>query len=685
MIQFKNVSKIYVDKDKATLGLRDVNLELNDTGVVAICGESGSGKSTFLKLLAKLDSPTEGEIIIDFKNTSEYDLDEMNDYRFQNISFIYQDYNLIESMSVIDNVMMPLLIKNYSIKDAKTKALDAIARVGIESLKDKRCNKLSGGEKQRCAIARAIALDTKIIASDEPTANLDSETAKGIVSLLASLGEDHLVVIVTHNFDEIKDFATRRILFKNNEIALDEELSQKKGILQVYKKSDVISFKKMIQMSFYNSFRSFNKAFIMILTGLIFSLLLFITFTAENISLNQYKYTNRFINAKENSVYVLANDSKPIDSTIFQKYNSYNRNPSEELRSCIYEIKNYKNANLYYHDEMPSLLLGRYPNASNEVCINLEGNLTEHECEVYLNKEITGFRMGDSYIIVGVASSATKSYLFGNDYLQAISKMVSSSSRVCINYDGTITNILNSSESTTKIYDYSRLVCRDATKNKITFPKSFEGQIQRFDIYYEIDGREYLSSGSEFLIEYDGEETILEINKDYIFDKCFDAIIYDVNPEDEIAHLKNMGYYAVDMVYYSLEDDFMNNASVYTSIALIYSIVLSSFLIFGFIFLSLFKLRNKEYLVLSSLGLNKKKTRQLLSLEFIGYFLVSFILSLFLAILFLNIFYKNLSILNICLKSTIFVFIFSILCIFILNQFVLSKKKALGKGGKRND
>ena len=273
MIQFKNVSKIYVDKDKATLGLRDVNLELNDTGVVAICGESGSGKSTFLKLLAKLDSPTEGEIIIDFKNTSEYDLDEMDDYRFQNISFIYQDYNLIESMSVIDNVMMPLLIKNYSIKDAKTKALDAIARVGIESLKDKKCNKLSGGEKQRCAIARAIALDTKIIASDEPTANLDSETAKGIVSLLASLGEDHLVVIVTHNFDEIKDFATRRILFKNNEIALDEELSKEKKSLKEYKKSDVISFKKMIQMSFYNSFRSFSKAFIMIFTGLIFSLL----------------------------------------------------------------------------------------------------------------------------------------------------------------------------------------------------------------------------------------------------------------------------------------------------------------------------------------------------------------------------------------------------------------------------
>ena len=254
MIQFKNVSKIYVDKDKATLGLRDVNLELNDTGVVAICGESGSGKSTFLKLLAKLDSPTEGEIIIDNKNTSEYDLDEMNDYRFQNISFIYQDYNLIESMSVIDNVMMPLLIKNYSIKDAKTKALDAIARVGIESLKDKKCNKLSGGEKQRVAIARAIVNDPDIILADEPTGALDTETSIQIMDLLKKISKDKLIVMVTHNPELAEKYSTRIVKLVDGKITTDSNPIKEKEKIEIRKDSKIVMIWVEYQSGSYNCF-----------------------------------------------------------------------------------------------------------------------------------------------------------------------------------------------------------------------------------------------------------------------------------------------------------------------------------------------------------------------------------------------------------------------------------------------
>ena len=250
MIQFKNVSKIYIDKDRATIGLKNINIDINEMGIVAILGESGSGKSTFLKLLATLDSPTEGEIIIDGKNTSEYDLDEMTSYRFQNISFIYQDYHLVETMSVLDNVMMPLLIRNYSYKEAKELAKKAIFDVGLDKLIHKRCNKLSGGEAQRCAIARALVTNTKIIACDEPTANLDSKNASEIIKLLAKLGKDRLVLIITHNFHELEEVADRRIVFKNNEIILDEKINVVESASNLRKECESITFKNLIKMSY---------------------------------------------------------------------------------------------------------------------------------------------------------------------------------------------------------------------------------------------------------------------------------------------------------------------------------------------------------------------------------------------------------------------------------------------------
>ena len=684
MIQFKNVSKIYIDKDRATIGLKNINIDINEMGIVAILGESGSGKSTFLKLLAKLDSPTEGEIIIDGKNTSEYDLDEMTSYRFQNISFIYQDYHLVETMSVLDNVMMPLLIRNYSYKEAKELAKKAIFDVGLDKLIHKRCNKLSGGEAQRCAIARALVTNTKIIACDEPTANLDSKNASEIIKLLAKLGKDRLVLIITHNFHELEEVADRRIVFKNNEIILDEKINVVESASNLRKECESITFKNLIKMSFLNLFKNLSNALFILVASLLFVSLMVITFTAENISLNQYKYTNRFVNVKENSVYVLANKDKPLDIAYFEGYESYNINPSEELKDTYYEIKDLKNMDLYYSSERPSLLIGRYPSDANEVCINLEGNLTSYECQAYLNRSISNYKMGEEFTIVGVASSAKKSYLFGNDYLMTLAKLINSDIKVCINYDGKL-EALNSQTSTTRVYDYSTILCGDIEKNKITFPKEMEGFITRVDIYYETDDDYHLSNTDDFIIEYDGEETILEVGMDYMFDCVYDAIIYNVDTNKEISYWNSLGYYAVDMKYYSCDLEFIDNASIYASIGLIYAIIVTSIVIFSFIFVTLFKLSNKKYLVLNSLGMNKTKIKQLISLEVIWHISIATIIALVVSVIVLNVYYIDLSIIGICTKSIISIIVFLCFTVLVLNRFVLSKKKDFSKGGKRND
>lgn len=673
MIQLKNVTKIYVDNDKATIGLKDINLTIEDTGVIAICGESGSGKSTLLKLLAKHDSPTYGEIIVDEVNTSDYDLDEMNEYRFQNISFIYQDYNLIESMTVLDNVMMPLLIRDFDSKQAKAKAEHAIKEVGLSQLIHKKCNKLSGGEKQRCAIARAIVNNSKIIISDEPTANLDPKTAKEIISLLSSLSKGRLVLISTHNFEEIKDFVNRRLVLKNSEIILDETLKNTDDCVYKEEKSKHLSFKKLIKLSFFSIFKSYSKALMMILTSIIFSIVILITFTSENVSLSKYKYTNNFPNPRENSIYILANN-KPIDLSLLEKYDSYNINPREELEIGYYDIAGLKNLKLLYQDATPKLLVGRYPEKINEICINLEGNLTKYECESYLNKDIFNYKIGSTFKIVGVASNASKSYLFGNDYFKTMAKLIGSDTKISLTFG-----------NESSMFDYSTIYCSDTSINKIILPKSAEGLVSNIDLCFKHGGDTYFCNDDSFIIEYDGVDTILEVAKGYTFDKNFDAIIYNVDTDKEISYWSGLGYYAVDMVHYRLDNEFDDNSSVYLSIGLIYVIAVSAILVFSFIFIWLFRLNNKEYLVLSSLGLNKKRTGQLLSLEFIWYLLVGFAVSLIIGLIILNVLYSNLSIANICLKSSLFMLLFMFLNMALLNRFVFIKKKSVGKGGKIND
>ena len=224
LLKLVDISKYYTSKDAVTLGLRKVNAEFHKGEFVAITGESGSGKSTLLNVLSGIDSYEEGEMYLDGQETSCFTNREWDDYRRKNIAFVFQDYSLIDSYTVLQNVELSLY-DNYPDKQLRRKrALELLDKVGLLSHKRHKCTKLSGGQKQRVAIARALAKDAPIILADEPTGNLDSETSKSIIKLMAETAKDKLLVMVTHNYDDVADYATRKIRMYDGGIAEDKTI-----------------------------------------------------------------------------------------------------------------------------------------------------------------------------------------------------------------------------------------------------------------------------------------------------------------------------------------------------------------------------------------------------------------------------------------------------------------------------
>ena len=188
---------------------------------VAITGESGSGKSTLLRIISGMDTFDDGELYVDGQPTFQYDEDDWEEYRRTKIGFVFQDYSLIGHYTAKENIVSALLIMGVPEKEAGDKAIHYLERVGLSAQRDQRASKLSSGQKQRLSIARALAKDTDIIVADEPTGNLDSETGAQIVKLLRDLSQDHLVIMVTHNYEQVEKYVTRKVRLHDGSLILD--------------------------------------------------------------------------------------------------------------------------------------------------------------------------------------------------------------------------------------------------------------------------------------------------------------------------------------------------------------------------------------------------------------------------------------------------------------------------------
>ena len=225
LLRLQNIGKIYVSEGNVTVGIRGVNLSFDRDEFVAITGASGSGKSTLLNVLSGMDTYEEGEMYIEEQPTSHYQQPDWETYREKYISFIFQDYNIIDSFTVLQNVELALM----SIPDPgkrRRRAIELIERVGLKAHMKHKGSQLSGGQKQRTVIARALAKDSPIILADEPTGNLDSETSKDIIKLMKEISKGKLLIMVTHSFDQVEDVATRHVRVFDGAIEADRQLKK---------------------------------------------------------------------------------------------------------------------------------------------------------------------------------------------------------------------------------------------------------------------------------------------------------------------------------------------------------------------------------------------------------------------------------------------------------------------------
>lgn len=254
MLELKNINKSYKTGNFVQHALKNVDLSFRKNEFVAILGPSGSGKTTLLNIIGGLDRYDSGDLIINGKSTKKFKATEWDSYRNNCVGFIFQSYNLISHISVLENVEMALTLSGYKRKNKKEKALEALEKVGLKDHAYKKPNQLSGGQMQRVAIARSLVNDPDIILADEPTGALDSATSVQIMNLIKEIAKDKLVIMVTHNPELAKDYANRIIEFKDGEILSDSNPinSEEENLGKVHIRKTVLSYLSAIHLSFNN-------------------------------------------------------------------------------------------------------------------------------------------------------------------------------------------------------------------------------------------------------------------------------------------------------------------------------------------------------------------------------------------------------------------------------------------------
>lgn len=439
LIKLNDIGKIYVSEGNVSVGIRGVNLSFDLGEFVAITGESGSGKSTLLNVISGMDSYEEGELYINDEPTSHYIQQDWEEYRNKYISFIFQNYNIIDSFTVLQNVELALM-NIEDIKERRRKALELIERVGMTSHINHKGSKLSGGQKQRTIIARALAKDSKIILADEPTGNLDSKTSKEIIQLLKEVSKDKLLIVVTHNFDEVKDHATRHIRVFDGSIEGDYIISSELNLTG----NNISNIEEKLQNTTENETSKIKKHFSNIKNGFVLGKTIFIskpkltiflcmlmiiaimgifvvTSTVGEGAMENFENTYLFEPIEGRAIVTRRDGQALTEEEINNILDKYNQETSKyKLEKYInidtlldnsdiqwrfvfnnkndYSIYNTKlNFDMYYGDD----IIGRYPEKDNEVFLYLPITLSEQfgDDELLLEK---AYMNTVRYNVVGV-------------------------------------------------------------------------------------------------------------------------------------------------------------------------------------------------------------------------------------------------------------------------------------------
>ena len=254
MLELKNIKKSYKTGNFVQKALDNVSLEFRRNEFVSILGPSGSGKTTLLNIIGGLDHYDSGDLIINNKSTKNYKENDWNAYRNNCIGFIFQNYNLITHVTILENVEMGMTLSGVSPKEKRRRAEEALEKVGLIDHAHKKPNQLSGGQMQRVAIARALANNPDIILADEPTGALDTKTSTQIMDLIKEISKDKLVIMVTHNKELAEKYSTRIVELKDGKLLKDSNpvKNEEKVTKEFNIKKTAMSFWTALKLSFNN-------------------------------------------------------------------------------------------------------------------------------------------------------------------------------------------------------------------------------------------------------------------------------------------------------------------------------------------------------------------------------------------------------------------------------------------------
>lgn len=437
MLELKNVSKFYYSKGIIATGFSKVSLKFEPGEFVAITGESGSGKSTLLNVISGLDSYEEGEMYINGEETSHYTEKDYEVYRRKYIGNIFQNFNLVNSYTVYQNIELIMLLNGKTKKEVKEIVLELIKKVDLYKYRNTKVSKLSGGQKQRVAIARALAQETPIILADEPTGNLDKRSSESVLKLLHEISKDKLVIVVTHNYDQIEEYTTRKIVMHDGRVMEDKKIKNHKKVenIKISNSKDIRPLSKL-RLGVRNTFNIIPK-FLLILSVYIFIVYaMFFAYSsfqyaAYEESLNGYNpfFLNndakRVVIKKKNNEAFTEEDYKKIESL-----DNVDRVMKNDLAldKSIYIGSDYLgfSGNILSLKDINKVDAGRMPKENNEIVMTIQKNdyyanmIDEIMSTDFELSDLSSDRVDDTekLKIVGIIYiNEYETYFYVNDYL----------------------------------------------------------------------------------------------------------------------------------------------------------------------------------------------------------------------------------------------------------------------------
>jgi len=446
LIELKKVSKYYKSEDNVSVGMKNVSTTFDYNEFVAITGTSGSGKTTLLNVISGLDGYEDGEVYLNGEETSHYTISDWERYRASHVGFVFQNYNIIDSFTVYQNVMLALEIQNYPRKSRKKRALELIEKVGLLSHKNHKAAKLSGGQKQRAVIARALAKDCPIIVADEPTGNLDVESGKQILSLLHEISKDKLVVIVTHNYAEVAEYTTRRIKMHDGIIIEDKTIKEvNKNVEKPIEPAKKMNFLSILHFAFKNLISQPKRfIFILMLQFLVVGALTFVyTSQIKNIREAGLIYSDIFNFVPETRVIVQRRDGQELDDNDITYLNNlrdvksvhkYGENFLSYEPTLYLRLNDYRRSNRVDFIDTAStintrFMKGNLPKDSDEIVISQNfgyklGDIIKltNQLESHINSDNdprSFYLREDEFVVTGIAANNNSTIYLSDAYLNA--------------------------------------------------------------------------------------------------------------------------------------------------------------------------------------------------------------------------------------------------------------------------